>query len=207
MTNQPSFQYLSASIQQMASSDEFNKVLKDVNLQKQVARIKHPARKQRFVIGRILLAKLLNKSVAEISAPGYIKYTEYGKPYLADHSYYFNITDSFDILAAAICKEPLGLDLEKIRPMELRRIRRAYTIDEQRYINNITDKQLQYKTTLKFWTIKEAVLKLAGVGLSGGMSKVHIHDVHHAQWHEHHYYVDDYLDDSNYVSTVATYDK
>lgn len=207
MKKQATFKYLSTSVSKMVSSAEFKKVAAVPSLKGQLAEFRNSARKQRFIVGRILLAKLLGQSVYVITAPGYIKYGDHGKPYLANHDYHFNITDSADTLVVAISKQPIGIDLESIRPIELKRIRRAFTSDEQKYLDAIADSQAQSKAILKLWTVKEAVLKAAGVGLSGGVRKVKISDLHHAKWHENNYYIDDYLPDPDYVSTVAIYDK
>ncbi len=91
-----------------------------------------------------------------------LKVSEYGKPYLEGEDIYFNISHSFNIAVIAVSKLNLGLDIEKIRPYDLRLIDRVICKDgRNELLSNPNDNSLFYK----YWTAKESIIKYDGKGL------------------------------------------
>ncbi|TJX13955.1 4'-phosphopantetheinyl transferase superfamily protein [Tissierella creatinini] len=95
-----------------------------------------------------------------------IKKTKYGKPYLVDYPYvHFNVTHTKDMIAGAISDNPIGIDMERIkpRPHNKRIAEKFLTKNEQKYIFHRKDNQdLRF---LEVWTRKEAYVKWAGLGM------------------------------------------
>lgn len=81
---------------------------------------------------------------------------ENGKP-LADHTY-FNISHSHGLVAFIQSDVPIGIDIEKIRPI-------SNTLQE--YISNDSEKKYIHDEISFFevWTNKEALIKCFGSGL------------------------------------------
>lgn len=89
-----------------------------------------------------------------------IKYHESGKPYIEGNDLYISISHSKEFVLVGISDLPIGVDIEVLRPFEQKLIKRYFTIEEASFIDN------QEKFFL-IWTVKEAYLKLTGVGLKG----------------------------------------
>lgn len=123
-------------------------------------------KKQQTLVGRVLLANLVGMPVKDAIKNVDIDFGHYGKPYFVPNGYHFNIAHSHDAVLVAIADHPIGVDLEQIRPYDYTRITRAFTPDELEYLKNLKGKR-QGEQALRLWTIKEAVLKLQGVGLIG----------------------------------------
>ena len=89
---------------------------------------------------RSLLGLLLIKAFTKKNNCNYIiKKNKYGKPYLLDNNFYFNISHSNEYVALGISNNDIGIDIE---------------YDNKDDIN------------YKEWTIKESFFKLIGKGLS-----------------------------------------
>lgn len=94
-----------------------------------------------------------------------------GKPYLQDTSHFhYNFSDSAPYIALMVSETPVGLDLQEVTKgpeVCIRMARRFYPKEEAEKVLSSPDPA---RTFHRLWTIKEAYLKLTGVGLSGGMN-------------------------------------
>ncbi|MEI6034328.1 MAG: 4'-phosphopantetheinyl transferase superfamily protein [Verrucomicrobiae bacterium] len=90
-----------------------------------------------------------------------------GKPFFEGVDLHFNLSHSGGVIAAAFSGDPVGLDIEPPgRQRDFHGIaRRFFHPDEAEGISCERD-------FLDLWTAKEAVLKLAGCGLAGGLERV-----------------------------------
>lgn len=128
----------------------------------------HP--RQHFV-GACLLSKAFHIPLKTVlSGKPFIK-GKYGKPVLRDHTVDFNITHSKYRVLLAVDRTPIGIDVEYRREIDPYRIRRAFTTNERQIIIQ-TRKRERSQETLRLWTVKESVLKLLGLGLTGQMQSV-----------------------------------
>lgn len=125
-------------------------------------------KQQQKLVGRVLLSELLNLSTDDLINNRIINFDKLGHPTLDNNNVFFSISHSNDLVIVVISNEEVGVDLEKIRPFSFSKIKHAFTDSELQYL------QLNPVRTLKLWTIKEAVLKLLGVGLMGRPQSVHI---------------------------------
>ena len=86
-----------------------------------------------------------------------------GKPYLTNKEVHFSISHSKNLVAVAVSRQKIGVDLEKIRDVNVKLIERYFTEKEKEYINiNKINWQTRF---FEVWTNKEAFLKRSGVGL------------------------------------------
>lgn len=86
-----------------------------------------------------------------------------GKPSLPSHRP-FNITHAGNYAVLALSKEPVGVDVERVRPINWRRMSaRFFHPHEQRFLEESADPVEWFFT---IWTLKESYLKAEGQGFS-----------------------------------------
>ena len=107
------------------------------------------AKKLAFSLGQSMLKKDIK-----------IEYEESGKPYIKDSDFGISISHSKDMALVAINENAVGADIEVIRPFNKKLINTYFTPDEIAFI----DSDEKFFTV---WTVKEAYLKLTGIGLKG----------------------------------------
>lgn len=128
--------------------------------------------RKRSVAGEMLARKAISE-ICNIKPESIIfKRTQHGKPYtsLAE----FNISHSEDIVVCAVDKAPVGIDVEKIRPVNLRTAKKVFSQNEINYLFGHTPEENEFTQTdnteilnrfFELWTKKEAVGKCVGTGL------------------------------------------
>lgn len=117
------------------------------------------------LIGRIIL----HKALTEIKAGEYtVEYAGNEKPQLkCKKGVYFNISHSGDFVAVAVSDDEVGCDIQEIRPYNPKVAERNYCENEKGLIEESEDKDDIF---IRFWALKESILKFTGKGLSGGLS-------------------------------------
>lgn len=90
----------------------------------------------------------------------------YKKPFLKSaSSFEFNVSHSGDWVVCAIDTEPVGIDVEQIKPIEFDIAKNFFTAEEYRSLTlSKPSEQLPYFYEL--WTLKESYIKAVGIGLS-----------------------------------------
>lgn len=134
-----------------------------------ILRIRHPdARRQSLGAGL-----LLNKVLGTLAPGAEITYGSYGKPLCAgipfnlSHTKDAVILSIWDIKAAAFPADfPIGCDIEQIRPYKPGVARRFFTEAEYRSLEAVRDPQERAELFCRYWTRKESVMKLTGLGMS-----------------------------------------
>jgi 4'-phosphopantetheinyl transferase len=95
----------------------------------------------------------------------------YGKPLLIDIPYiHFNISHAGHYIACAITDEPVGIDIELIKPIEQKIVERFFTPDEAVYINGHEHRFYEV------WTKKESRIKWEGKGLQRSLPSFSVFD-------------------------------
>src|SRR5258708_36860881 len=95
---------------------------------------------------------------------------EHGKPALAGGRIEFNASHSGDVVALAFGQEPLGIDVERVRPMPdgLNIARRFFSPDETALLEAAKAASAE-EEVFTIWTAKEAVGKALVKGLPAGL--------------------------------------
>lgn len=105
---------------------------------------------------------------------------EKGKPHIANLSHvHFNISHSGNYVVCAVSSKELGVDVERIRKVNLRIAERFFSqpeIDDLMALDE--DKRMQYFISL--WTIKESYLKAIGRGLTQHLNSFTIRNNGHS---------------------------
>lgn len=90
---------------------------------------------------------------------------EGGKPYFPDFpQVHFNISHSQDVAVCAVGESPIGVDVEKIRPVRQSLARRMLTEGERRRLETLRE-DARNMEMLCLWTLKESLAKALGTGL------------------------------------------
>lgn len=86
-----------------------------------------------------------------------------GKPELTD-SMPFNISHAGDYAVLALSKHTVGVDLERIRPIDWQKIAgRFFHPEERAYLQSAQNPLAEF---FRIWTLKESYLKAEGIGFS-----------------------------------------
>lgn len=128
-------------------------------------RFKYEADRERFLLGHGFLRDVLGRYLNVDGAALTFARGTHGKPYLNGMPFHFNLSDTKDAVAVAICAtQEIGVDIETMtRHVDHSSVADHYfTPDEQDSIRTAEDGKRRF---LEFWTRKEAVLKASGVGI------------------------------------------
>lgn len=89
-----------------------------------------------------------------------------GKPYAKGLPVYFNISHSGDYAVCAVSDCEIGIDIEKIKPVNMRTAEKFATDGEKEYIYSCKN------GFFEIWTLKEAYFKCIGTGLGKEIKNV-----------------------------------
>lgn len=128
--------------------------------------------RRRFILARGGLRRLLAERLGIGPAEVAFEYGPTGKPSLAGGaSLHFNLAHSGELAVAAIAERAVGIDLETTRPRKSAHdlAARWFHPEEQRRIDAAADPLAEFYRT---WVMKEAALKLVGVGVGESLPKL-----------------------------------
>lgn len=102
-------------------------------------------------------------------------YNDYGAPYI-EGGPHFSISHCKRGIAVAVSENPIGIDIEAIRTFSPELMRKTMNEDEQLRITSSAIPEVEF---IRFWTQKEALLKLQGTGIISDLHHVlaHVQDV------------------------------
>ncbi len=105
-----------------------------------------------------------------IKNPPSFTYGNNNKPYMAQNSnIFFNISHTSGCVICAISDSKIGVDVEKIRPINLNISRKICTPSEQKLFNQASNKS---NFLLKIWTKKESYVKMMSGSIFSDYSKI-----------------------------------
>ena len=91
---------------------------------------------------------------------------EHGKPSLKDHpEIHYNLSHADGIAACMVSEHECGIDCEKVRAYRPNVVRRSFSENEQRLIDEAPGKERDL-LFFRLWTLKEAYVKTIGIGVS-----------------------------------------
>lgn len=132
--------------------------------------------KKRTVAGEMLarqaIADLFNICADSID----FGVNEYGKPFVKNLPVHFNISHSGNMVVCAVDDKPVGIDIEQMRPVDLKIAKHFFNEEELICIFGHVPSETEFCKTaddgmirrfFELWTAKEACVKYTGKGLSG----------------------------------------
>ena len=136
-----------------------------------INRYKNKGDRDRSVAGEILAKKMLTKHYG-IDNP-VILHDEKGKPFTDKEGIHLSISHSNDMVVCAVCDNPIGIDVEEIKPINLKLINKVCTDREAEYIlekhKEMDEETEEREVLLRFyevWTAKEGYFKKEGTGIT-----------------------------------------
>ena len=146
----------------------------------QALRIRHEQGQRECVAAYLLLKRALHEQFGMDGNPELVygkqalrEQPEKGasqKPRIAGRAdIHFNLSHCKTAVACAVDVRPVGIDIESIRPFKESLAR--YTMNEQE-LQVIMDSERPDVEFIRLWTMKEALLKLSGEGISTQMRNV-----------------------------------
>lgn len=88
---------------------------------------------------------------------------DWGKPYLSEGGFYFNISHAQDYVVLSFAEEENGVDIEKIEEFDIEALKSCFTEVQWR---TIKESRSPVDEFYRAWTLKESFSKFAGRGLS-----------------------------------------
>lgn len=135
----------------------------------QALKFKHELGRKTCAATYLLLCEALRKEYGITEKPVF-GYGEHGKPYILGHpGIHFNFSHCREAVLCVVSDCPVGCDVESIREYKDSLVH--YTMNEQE-ITCITQSPDPAEAFIRFWTMKEAVLKLSGEGIRNDMKTV-----------------------------------
>lgn len=113
---------------------------------------------------RVCAAGLLIRHVFGAEKAALVTLGEHGKPFIPGQAH-FSLSHSGKYAAIAVSETPVGLDIERIRPLPQKALERFLLPDEIARCKSAED-------GVRFWTMKEAVSKVSGTGFAAGAKNI-----------------------------------
>lgn len=132
-------------------------------------RFDSPLLRRRFVAGRASLRSILGEHVGSDPRALVFVLNRFGKPSLAEvPTVHFSLSHSEDQAILAVSEScELGADIERIRVFDhLDLARRFFHPNEVAAIERLVSDDARLRTFFRTWTLKEAIVKALGQGLS-----------------------------------------
>lgn len=133
--------------------------------------------KDEYIASRWLLRKVLGHYLQQPPESLLFSRNEKGKPYITHHPLKFNLSHSGHWAVLALAPDiELGVDIEQIRDSrDLMGIaEHYYHPDELAQLQQKPDAE-KVSFFYQLWTLKEALLKAMGVGISAGLGNLNFH--------------------------------
>jgi 4'-phosphopantetheinyl transferase len=129
------------------------------------SRFHHDRDRRRSIVGRAVLRHLLSRHSGVDPKEFRFELRENGKPFLPQSDIQFNVSHSGDVIAIALAANEVGVDIEAKHPIpEIAAIAaRFFSKDEAERVSAATDATDEF---FRIWTMKEAIVKAEGQGLS-----------------------------------------
>lgn len=114
-----------------------------------------------------ILCELLREWGSDIQQPVF-DYNEYGAPSIQGGPY-FSISHCKEGIAVAVDSQPIGIDVESVRPFKEALMHKTMNASEQAAILSSDDPDWAFT---RLWTQKEAVLKMQATGIISDLHEV-----------------------------------
>jgi len=159
--------FISTEIQSFNLQDALNEI--SASRREKALKYKHEQGQRECVLAYLLLKRAL-KEVYGIDENPEIIELEGGKPVLKHHpEIHFNLSHCKEAVACVVSNEPVGVDVERVRNYDKKLARYVLNDEEFEEVEKSDDKAKEF---IKYWTKKEAVLKLTGEGIRSDLKTI-----------------------------------
>lgn len=133
----------------------------------EINRYRNLSDRQSRLLSRLMLLKYLRQERQEHLIHQWARDAQH-KPFIGGWKS-FNIAHSGDITAFCVADHPVGLDVERVLPVDVEMMADHFRPEEKKYIVDSDDALNRF---YDIWVRKEAVLKAAGAGIVNGLTEV-----------------------------------
>ncbi|TES55760.1 4'-phosphopantetheinyl transferase superfamily protein [Halalkalibacterium halodurans] len=120
----------------------------------------------RSLVADLLVRKIIRTELQISNDQIQFETNTYGKPFVKGlPSFHFNISHSGNWVVCATDDQPVGIDIEQVRPIEFEIAERFFSESEIRDLEEKTGKAKQ-SYFYDLWSLKESYIKMVGKGLS-----------------------------------------
>ena len=134
--------------------------------QNEISRIVSQAKRNSRIASDYLCKKAISEFCGISKDEITFKKNAFGKPYAENLPVYFSISHSADVVVCAVSDKEIGIDIEKIKPFNIKAAEKFATKKE---IEHITSANNGF---FEIWTLKEAYFKCIGTGLGADIKNV-----------------------------------
>jgi 4'-phosphopantetheinyl transferase len=120
-----------------------------------------------YVAGKYLTRKIISLHLKVKPDSIIFKADKYGRPslfYPKIKNFDFNLSHSGNIVVLAIADSRVGIDIERIKPIELEIAKNYFHKKEVNFL--FSNKENKIENFYKIWTLKESFIKAVGKGIS-----------------------------------------
>lgn len=143
--------------------------LLSVQRREQCLKFKYELGRKQCAAAYLLLCQGLREEHG-ITEPPIFAYGEHGKPMIVDHpDIHFNMSHCREAVICMLSNKPIGVDVETIHRYSESLARYTMSDEEMEQILQSDNPALVFT---RLWTMKEAVLKLSGHGLTDNLKPV-----------------------------------
>lgn len=148
------------------SDEEIEKMYlgSDKNRKEKADKLKKDEKKKLSIAAGDLVRSVISKKFNIDKKDVRFRVEKGGKPHIEGIDVNFSISHSGTIALCAIADSPVGIDIEKIRDMDLSVAKKHFAPDEQDYV--FEKMSLSRQRFFEVWTRKEAYVKMLGRGIS-----------------------------------------
>jgi 4'-phosphopantetheinyl transferase len=135
----------------------------------QALKFKHELGRKTCAAAYLLLCEGLRREYGLTEKPVF-GYGAHGKPFLLEHpEIHFSLSHCREAVLCVVSDRPVGADIESVREYHESLVRYTMNKDEVEQILQAKRPDIEF---IRFWTMKEAVLKLSGEGISNDLKGV-----------------------------------
>jgi 4'-phosphopantetheinyl transferase len=140
------------------------------------ARYRVDSARNAFIVVRALLRRLLGAYGAGDPHGLRLAFGTAGKPCLCDpRGLHFNVSHSADLGLIALSRSgPVGVDVERIRPLNSRDLLIGVLSEQERQVLASLPEDARDAAFFRAWTCKEAFVKADGAGIAYGLERVEV---------------------------------
>ncbi len=149
-------------------TEEFARLLNFVSKEKQerIQRFRRYEDAQRAVLGDLMARSAILGRASIKNKDLFFGTNDYGKPFLHNPSgLHFNISHSGKWVACAVDNNPVGIDVEEVKPIDFKIAERFFSASEYESIISQPEEK-RVNCFYRIWTLKESFVKAEGKGLS-----------------------------------------
>lgn len=155
--------YLNTDIFQESERFALGMSLISARRKEKILQYKNPA-PARLSLGAGVLLRIAMERCGIAEKQDALQYSAFGKPYLADADFHFNLSHSGTYAVCVYSDKPVGIDLQQIKDTMPKHTKKILSDAEELYLSSLKEREKR-RTFYHLWGKKESLIKWDGRGL------------------------------------------